>query len=150
VAGPQTGPSDEVLEPGTIMVGIRLRPGVVPAVFGLPAADPVVVEAVRRLMPGRTAEVTHLPSMLSVSERHLRRLIGIGAPTPGGGLGRLGRTYGLTADRLRAAEVVLAAGRIVTCDQHRFPDLFWALRGGGATGLGVVTAFTFDPVAAPS
>lgn len=75
--------------------------------------------------------------------------VGIGGLTLGGGLGLLGRAYGLTADRLRAAEVVLADGRIVTCDEHRHPDLFWALRGGGAAGLGVVTSLAFDPVAAP-
>jgi len=34
-------------------------------------------------------------------------------------------------DNLLAAEVVLADGRLVNCDEHENSDLFWALRGGG-------------------
>src|SRR5581483_3211302 len=56
---------------------------------------------------------------------------GIARLTLGGGLGILGRTYGLTCDQLVAAQVVLADGRVVDCDEHREPDLFWALRGAG-------------------
>jgi FAD/FMN-containing dehydrogenase len=75
--------------------------------------------------------------------------VGIAGLTLGGGLGVLGRSHGLTSDSLRAAEVVLADGRILTCDEHRHDDLFWALRGG--TGLfGAVTALTFDTVPAPA
>ena len=75
--------------------------------------------------------------------------VGIAGLTLGGGLGVLGRRHGLTCDRLRAAEVVLADGRIVTCDKHSHGDLFWALRGG--TGrFGAVTALTFDTVPAPA
>ncbi|MFL6075780.1 MAG: FAD-binding protein [Mycobacteriales bacterium] len=73
--------------------------------------------------------------------------VGIAGLTLGGGLGILGRTYGLTCDSLRAAEVVLADGRVVGCDERREPDLFWALRGGGT--LGVVTSLVFDTVPAP-
>jgi FAD/FMN-containing dehydrogenase len=74
--------------------------------------------------------------------------VGIAGLTLGGGLGVLGRRHGLTCDHLLAAEVVLADGRIVTCDEHRHSDLFWALRGG--TGrFGAVTAFTFATVPAP-
>ena len=74
--------------------------------------------------------------------------VGIAGLTLGGGLGVLGRCHGLTCDRLRAAEVVLADGRTVTCDEHRHGDLFWALRGG--TGrFGAVTALSFETVPAP-
>jgi FAD/FMN-containing dehydrogenase len=75
--------------------------------------------------------------------------VGIAGLTLGGGLGVLGRLHGLTCDRLRAAEVVLADGRVVTCDEHTHADLFWALRGG--TGrFGAVTALTFATVPAPA
>ena len=39
VAGPQTGPTEEVLPAGTTVVGVRLRPGAAEAVFGVPAAE---------------------------------------------------------------------------------------------------------------
>jgi AraC-like DNA-binding protein len=39
VIGPQTGPRVEHLRPGTILVGVRLRPGAVPAVLGVPACE---------------------------------------------------------------------------------------------------------------
>src|SRR5829696_2285018 len=74
--------------------------------------------------------------------------VGIAGLTLGGGLGVLGRLHGLTCDSLRAAEVVLADGRIVTCDERAAADLFWALRGG--TGrFGAVTALTFATVPSP-
>jgi FAD/FMN-containing dehydrogenase len=73
--------------------------------------------------------------------------VGIAGLTLGGGLGILGRTHGLTSDSLRAATVVLADGRVVRCDAGREPDLFWALRGGGAPG--VVTSLEFATVPAP-
>ena len=75
--------------------------------------------------------------------------VGIAGLTLGGGLGILGRRYGLTSDRLLAAQVVLADGRIVHCDKDRSPDLFWALRGAGGGQFGVVTSLVFDPVPAP-
>jgi FAD/FMN-containing dehydrogenase len=64
----------------------------------------------------------------------------------GGGIGLLTRSAGVGSDRLRAAEVVLADGRIVRCSADREPDLFWALRGGGGGNFGVVTRYHIDPV----
>lgn len=75
--------------------------------------------------------------------------VGIAGLTLGGGLGILGRTYGLTADRLRAVQVVLADGRIVDCDDVRHRDLFWALRGSGGGQFGVVTSLVFATVPQP-
>jgi FAD/FMN-containing dehydrogenase len=76
--------------------------------------------------------------------------VGIAGLTLGGGLGILGRMYGVTSDRLIAVEVVLADGRIVRCDEHHDDDLFWALRGAGAGTLGVVTSFEFLTVPEPA
>ncbi|MFF0342590.1 FAD-binding oxidoreductase [Kribbella sp. NPDC004875] len=75
--------------------------------------------------------------------------VGIAGLTLGGGLGLLGRRYGLTCDRLLAATVVLADGTIVTCDAERDSDLFWALRGAGGGQFGVVTSLTFAAVPSP-
>jgi FAD/FMN-containing dehydrogenase len=74
--------------------------------------------------------------------------VGIAGLTLGGGLGILGRTYGLTSDQLVAVEMVLADGRVVVCDSERHADLFWAVRGAGAEGFGVATSFAFRTVPA--
>jgi FAD/FMN-containing dehydrogenase len=76
--------------------------------------------------------------------------VGIAGLTLGGGHGVLGRRHGLTCDRLLAARVALADGRVVDCDEQREPDLFWALRGAGGGQLGIVTSLVFDPLPAPT
>jgi FAD/FMN-containing dehydrogenase len=76
--------------------------------------------------------------------------VGIAGLTLGGGLGILGRKHGLTCDRLLAAEVVLADGRVVDCAEDRDADLFWALRGAGGGQFGVVTSLAFATVPAPA
>lgn len=76
--------------------------------------------------------------------------VGVAGLTLGGGLGILGRTYGVTSDSLVGAEVVLADGGLVACDEHHDEELFWALRGAGAGNFGVVTSLVFRPVPAPN
>jgi FAD binding domain/Berberine and berberine like len=76
--------------------------------------------------------------------------VAIGGQALGGGLGLLGRSRGLTSDQVVAAQVVLADGRVVECDEHHHKELFWALRGAGAYGLGVVTRLTLRTVPEPA
>jgi FAD/FMN-containing dehydrogenase len=72
--------------------------------------------------------------------------VGIGGLTLGGGFGYLGRRHGFTSDRLRSATIVLSNGSVVQVSADHEPDLFWALRGAGTVGFGIVTEFEFDPV----
>jgi FAD/FMN-containing dehydrogenase len=75
--------------------------------------------------------------------------VGVAGLTLGGGLGILGRRYGVTSDHLLAAQIVLADGRVLDCDEHHERDLFWALRGAGAGNFGVVTSLLFRTIPAP-
>ena len=60
------------------------------------------------------------------------KAVGMAGLTLGGGYGPLCGKHGPGVDNLLDARVVLADGRLVTADQENDPDLFWALRGGGA------------------
>ena len=71
--------------------------------------------------------------------------IGVGGSTLGGGYGWLTGQLGAAVDRLVAAEVVLADGRVTFCSAIQEPDLFWALRGAGHS-FGAVTKFVFAAI----
>lgn len=68
--------------------------------------------------------------------------VGVIGYTLGGGLGWLSRRFGLAADSVVRAEVVTADGERRTVSADREPELFWALRGGGAN-FAAVTGLEF-------
>ena len=65
--------------------------------------------------------------------------VGVAGYTLGGGIGWLGRRFGLASDSLLRADVVTADGELVRATPDRNGDLFWALRGGGGN-FGIVTS----------
>ena len=74
--------------------------------------------------------------------------VGAGGLTLGGGMGPDTRAYGLTCDRVISMDVVLADGRLVPANAEQYPDLFWALRGGGGGNLGIVTNIRYRTIPA--
>ncbi|MGE5283323.1 MAG: FAD-binding oxidoreductase [Chloroflexota bacterium] len=69
--------------------------------------------------------------------------VGVTGYTLGGGMSWFVRPHGFACNRVRAIELVTAAGEARTVDAGNDPDLFWALRGGGG-GYAIVTALHFD------
>ena len=70
--------------------------------------------------------------------------------TLGGGLGRLGRRFGLACDNATSFDIVTADGRFLRANDKENPDLYWGLRGGGGN-FGIVTSIEYrlhdmDPV----
>ncbi len=68
---------------------------------------------------------------------------GIAGLTLGGGLGWLMGKYGLALDNLRSVELVTADGEILQVNKKEYPDLFWAVRGGGGN-FGIATSFEYQ------
>ena len=58
----------------------------------------------------------------------------------GGGLGHLSRWLGAVVDSIVGYEMVTAAGKVIRVDEAKDPELFWGMRGNGAS-FGIVTEF---------
>lgn len=58
----------------------------------------------------------------------------------GGGLGHLSRWLGAIVDSIVGYEMVTAAGKVIRVDATKDAELFWGMRGNGAS-FGIVTEF---------
>ncbi len=67
---------------------------------------------------------------------------GVAGLTLGGGVGWLGRRFGLTCDNVTAVDLITAGGEFVRASDRENADLFWGVRGGGGN-FGVVTSFEY-------
>ncbi|KAL4900866.1 hypothetical protein BDW74DRAFT_188064 [Aspergillus multicolor] len=65
-----------------------------------------------------------------------------GGYTASGGHSPLSSLWGMAADQVLSMEVVLADGRFITASTTQNPDVFFMLRGGGGSTIGVVTSLT--------
>ncbi len=67
---------------------------------------------------------------------------GVAGLVQGGGFGSYSKQFGTAGASLLEAEIVTADGVVRTANACSEPDLFWALKGGGAGAFGVVTRIT--------
>jgi hypothetical protein len=75
--------------------------------------------------------------------------VGVVGYTVGGGIGWLGRLYGLAADSVLSIDVVTPDGELRRTSATENLDLFWAIRGGGGN-FGVITAMEFKLYPVPT
>lgn len=69
--------------------------------------------------------------------------VGVPGLVLGGGISFFSNELGWACDNVASYEVVTASGLVVTASPRSFPDLYWALRGGG-NNFGIVTNFKLD------
>ncbi|CAM6096807.1 unnamed protein product [Calypogeia fissa] len=70
--------------------------------------------------------------------------IGVGGHALGGGWGFVARKFGIMADNILEAQVVINNGSVVMASAEQNSDLFRALKGAGANSFGIVTEFKFQ------
>ncbi|KAJ8081565.1 hypothetical protein PM082_007410 [Marasmius tenuissimus] len=66
--------------------------------------------------------------------------VGMGGHATIGGIGPTSRMWGMSLDHVLEAEVVLANGTVVRTNERSSPEIFFALKGAGAS-FGVITEF---------
>ncbi|KAJ4296751.1 hypothetical protein N0V90_006799 [Kalmusia sp. IMI 367209] len=74
--------------------------------------------------------------------------VGIGGHATIGGLGPSSRMWGSALDHVQEVEVVLANSSIVRASEKQNADVFWALKGAGAS-FGIITEFKVRTQAEP-
>jgi FAD/FMN-containing dehydrogenase len=66
--------------------------------------------------------------------------VGVAGWSIGGGHGPNANANGIGVDNVLGVEIVTADGNLVTANSTHNTDLFWALKGGGGSTWGVMTA----------
>src|SRR4051812_6698288 len=74
--------------------------------------------------------------------------VGIGGHATIGGLGPTSRMWGAALDHVEEVQVVLANSSIVRASERENPDVFFALKGAGAS-FGIITEFKVRTEAEP-
>ncbi|XP_058073268.1 berberine bridge enzyme-like 23 [Magnolia sinica] len=74
--------------------------------------------------------------------------VGVGGHFSGGGVGTMMRKYGLAADNVVDAYLIDANG-LIHDRKSMGEDLFWAIRGGGASSFGVILSWKIKLVQVP-
>ncbi|KAK1471086.1 FAD binding domain-containing protein [Colletotrichum cuscutae] len=74
--------------------------------------------------------------------------IGVGGLTTGGGISYFSNLHGWACDNVESYDVVTATGAIIRASANQFPDLYWALRGGG-NNFGLVVSFNLRTISLP-
>ncbi|KAG4415691.1 hypothetical protein IFR04_011196 [Cadophora malorum] len=74
--------------------------------------------------------------------------VGIGGHATIGGLGPTSRQWGSALDHVVEVEIVLADASIKRCSETQNADIFWAVKGAGAS-FGVITEFVVRTEAEP-
>lgn len=75
----------------------------------------------------------------------MKQMAPVGVPglVLGGGISFFSNKQGWACDNVASYEIVTASGLVVTASPTEFPDLYWALRGGG-NNFGIVTNFKLN------
>jgi hypothetical protein len=74
--------------------------------------------------------------------------VGIGGHATMGGLGPMSRMWGSAMDHVIEVQVILANATVVTASPIQNPDVFWGMKGAGAS-FGIVTEFKVETHPAP-
>jgi ribonuclease T2 len=75
--------------------------------------------------------------------------VGVAGWSIGGGHGPFGPSVGLGVDQILEVELVDPRGNVITANAETNPDLLWAIKGGGGSTWGVMTALTLKAYELP-